>query len=193
MLGGLIVGVGDRLLLPVNSLLMRMEAKPFAINAAELAAAAACSICFAKKQIWTAILLLLIHGVFDYLDGGMHRIIQESGKSIRSNSFTHVAADKLSDMLLFLSLGWGRFIPWWLSVTACTATVLASICGLWGKHCHGLQISHCIFDRSDKIIAILLLSPFSFFALGIYAVVAMNATVIVQRCWWIIANKKASL
>jgi phosphatidylglycerophosphate synthase len=183
MLGSFIIGIGDRLLMPLNSWLMRVEAKPYAINAAELAAAAACSVCFAKKQIAPAILLLLIHGVFDYLDGGVQRIIRKSGESVHSNPFSHVATDKLSDMLLFLSLGWGRLIPWWLSLAACVATVLASICGLWGNHRQGLPISHCLFDRSDKIITILLLSPFLFFSLAVFAVLAMNATVIAQRCW----------
>jgi len=192
MLGGLIVETGDRLFRPVNTALMKAEAKPFAMNVAELAAAAACGVCFARRQLLPAVSLLLIHGMFDYLDGGIRRSIQKSGENVRSTVFTHVAVDKISDMLLFLSLGWGRFVPWWLGIAACISTVAVSLCGLWGERRRGLQLSYCLFDRSDKIIVLLLLSPFSLLKLGVFASVAMNATVIAQRCRRMAAGKRLS-
>jgi hypothetical protein len=111
MLGGYIVQIGDGALAPINAWLTKAGVKPFAMNVAELATAAACGICFARRQILPSILLLIIHGMFDYLDGGVHRSIQKSGKRIHSRKFAHTATDKLSDVLLFLSLGWGRLIP----------------------------------------------------------------------------------
>jgi len=111
MLGGFIAKIGDRLLMPATRRLANAGVPAALMNYLELASGVACATCLAQRLIPSAVALLMVHGLFDYLDGGLRRGTVQLGKTISPVRLLHTVVDKLSDVLLFLSLAWGGLFP----------------------------------------------------------------------------------
>ncbi len=183
MLGPILVQTGDRLLNSVNRRLVNYGVVPGWMNSLEFASAVACSVCLAQRAVPAAVMLLLIHGVFDYLDGGLRRAAVRLGREFAPAPFLHTVTDKLSDVFLYLSLAWGGWIWWWLGATASVVTVAASAVGWWGQQRRVKRREDCLFDRSDRILVLLVLFPCSLFVPAVTAAFLMNLAVLVERIW----------
>jgi phosphatidylglycerophosphate synthase len=153
------------------------------MNSLELASAVACSVCFAQRMVPAAVLLLLIHGMFDYLDGGLRRAAVRVGREFAPAPFLHTVTDKLSDVFLYLSLAWGGWIGWWLGATASVVAVAVSVLGWWGQRRRVKRREDCLFDRSDRILVLLVLFPCSLFVPAVATTFLMNLAVLVERIW----------
>lgn len=181
MTGGIVIKLGDRLLGQLNRTLAKAGATPTLANMLELAAAAGCSICLSKRFLGAALSLLAIHALFDYLDGGLQRTGLITHTKQHLGKFQHMLVDKLSDALLFTGAAIGKLVPFWLAIAATTATVIVSLTGLLCTYIRSLKRDDCVFDRADRILAILLLFPFSLFRLALLTSIVMNVAVTLQR------------
>ena len=181
MLGDAVIRLGDRFLSRANRRLANAGASPHLMNGLEMLSALACGVCFAQHQIPGAVILLVVHGCFDYLDGGLRRAAPWQGKRTVLEPFLHTIADKVSDAVLFFSLAWGGLVPWWLGVTATLATVSVSLLGWWAHNRRGIAREACLFDRSDRLLVLVFLTPLSLFVPAVLATVFMNAVIFGQR------------
>lgn len=190
MLGRSVIRVADQFLAPANRRLARAGVTPPLVNGLEFASGIACGACFAQSRVAPAVVLLVLHGFFDYLDGGLQRAAPEVGQRLARLPFMHTITDKLSDVLLFLSLALGGWVAWGLGIAASAATVAASLLGWWGQQRQRLQRETCLFDRSDRILVLLVLSPFRLFTTAVLATVIMNLAVVAQRMWSLMRSRR---
>ena len=181
MLGSIIVQTGDGLLGSVNRRLASYGVPPGLMNGLEFASAVACGVCLAQRMVPAALLLLLIHGLFDYLDGGLRRAAVHTGRRFAPAPLRHTVIDKLSDVFLYLSLAWGGWTGWWLAATASVMTVAVSVVGWWGQRRRVKQREDCLFDRSDRILVLLVLFPCSLFVPAVITTFLMNLAVLAER------------
>jgi phosphatidylglycerophosphate synthase len=183
VLGPTIVRTGDRLLGSVNRRLASYGVPPWWMNSLEFASAVVCGVCLAQRMVPAGVLLLVIHGMFDYLDGGLRRAAVRGGRQFAPAPFLHTVADKLSDVFLYLSLAWGGWIGWWLGAAASVVTVAVSTVGWWGQRRRGKRREDCLFDRSDRILVLLVFFPCSLFVPAVATTFLMNLAVLGERIW----------
>jgi phosphatidylglycerophosphate synthase len=181
MLGRFVLAVGDRLLKRPNRWLARAGVTSQVMHGLELASALACAGCLAEGLILPAIALLALHGLFDYLDGGIRRAAMPPGPATIQFPYLHAVVDKISDSVLFLALAWNGSIGWGLSLAALSATFAATVLGFWGQAKWRLRREACMFDRSDRILLLLILSPFSLFMPAVLGATAMSLVVVAER------------
>jgi len=191
VLGGVVVRLGDRLLGRVNRWLARAGVPPLLLNGLEFLSAIGCGACLAQRRLAPAIALLAVHGVCDYLDGGLQRAAPVAHAPSVSAPFLHAVGDKLSDLFLYLALGWGGWVAWWLAVAAAFASVAATAVGWWGESRRQLKRDACLFDRSDRIVVLLVLAPCARFAPAALAAVLMSLVDLAQRWRWLRAPRAA--
>jgi len=68
-------------------------------------------------------------------------------------------------------------------VAASVATVAVSVLGLWGQRKLALRRERSLFDRSDRVIVLVVLFPFALFTEAVLATAMMNLAVLLQRVW----------
>jgi phosphatidylglycerophosphate synthase len=193
MLGEAIKTVGDRFLPPLNRLLLKKRATPLLANVYSFFAAAGCGICFVSKSIRLALIFLIIHGYFDYLDGALKR---QNNLHLRNNSnelSRHAVFDKLGDITIFSSLAWAGYVEIWLAVTTCVSTISVTLVGFFAENKGLFKRDAALFDRSDRIVIFFLFCLFGYMAYACIAVLVMSVTVIIQRCFYIIYHKPTDL
>jgi phosphatidylglycerophosphate synthase len=183
MTGAWVVGIGDRIFAPACRRLARSRASAIAVNAISLAAAVACGAAFATKWVWVAVLLLIFHGFFDYADGALRRAAQSPREAALGDVLRHTAVDKLSDLCVYLSLAYAGLAPWWLSIATCASSVTASALGVLGHVTRRIRREDSLVDRSDRIIAMIVLCALSLFSAAVVVSTLLSLIVTVQRAF----------
>lgn len=175
MLGPLIVRTGDHLFIGATSRLHRLGLRPFAANVLEVAAGILAAGLFASGMRLAGVAALILHGSFDYLDGALARA-GAAGSSITRHALT----DKLSEAIIFAGLAFGGLVPFWLSLAVIVAVIGTTWLGLHGQK-KGARREQAVFDRSDRLLALILLGAFADLSLGAWTNLVMTLAVCGQR------------
>ncbi|MGQ9652340.1 MAG: CDP-alcohol phosphatidyltransferase family protein [Phycisphaerae bacterium] len=183
MLGPLIVRTGDRLFISATSRLRRLGLKPLAANVLEVGAGILAAGLFASGMRLAGLAALILHGGFDYLDGALARA-GAKGSSIRRHALT----DKLSEVIIFTGLAFGGLVPFWLSFAVIAAVIGTTWLGLYGWK-KGARREQAVFDRSERLMALILLGVFADLSFGAWTNLAMALAVCGQR----LANRPAAV
>jgi hypothetical protein len=178
-----VIKFGDRILERANRRLAAVGLPPLLVNGLKLGSALACGVCFAQRSVLPAVLFLLAHGYLDYLEGAVRRAAKIAARAVHPAPVLHSLFDKLSDIALFLSLGWAGWITWQLSAAASAATVTATVLGYSVGRRGALPTVTCSFDRADKLFVLLVSSPFALFKSAVIVTVTMNLIVVFERTW----------
>jgi phosphatidylglycerophosphate synthase len=182
MLGNVVRNIGDRAASALISRLARVGMRPGTCNVCEVIAAVCSGAALACKYPGPALILFVLHGFFDYLDGALRR----SGVPAVSNDVLraerdHALADKAAELALLLGIAIGEWAPWGLVMAAMVSSLVATLTGFWACRARGIPRDRSVFDRTDRMLVLfgcLLLRQIMF---GLYAIVIMNCIIIVQR------------
>lgn len=175
MLGPLIVRTGDRLFTSATSRLHRLGLRPFTANVLEVAMGILAASLFASGMRLAGLVALILHGGFDYLDGALARA-GAAGSSITRHALT----DKLSEAIIFTGPAFGGLIPFGLSLAVIAAAIGATWLGLHGPK-KTARREQAVFDRSDRLLSLILLGLFADLSLGAWTNLAMALAVCGQR------------
>lgn len=172
--------------------LARLEIQPWMINLSEVLSAFACGYFFFSQNLTLAMTCLLLNGVFDYLDGGVSRARLTLGKPLQNAGKTfHILADKISEVVIFSGMIAGKFAYWYLGTVAIMTCLLLTITGLWLQNKNWFDLENSLFDRADRLIALLLLCSFGYFNLALIVVSLLNIIEFIHRAW-VFAGAKRS-
>lgn len=186
MLGERIKLIGDRSLLVFNRVIIKIGGTPLVENIGSIITALGCGACFLFRYPKPGLMLLILHGYFDYLDGAIRRARQSHIDYSQNEPDRHALFDKLSDIAIFLPLIWGGYIGWWLGLATCISLVTVTLIGVYAEKLDLLERSHAIFDRSDRLIAFIVIGIAGFIWYACFTVFAMSLVVILQRSFAIV-------
>lgn len=93
----------DKALMPIGRSLQRAGVSPNAVTAAGVAMAGGCAVAIALGNFPLAVLLLLLTGLPDALDGA---VAKAAGVAGPRGAFLDSTSDRLSDALLFAGAAW---------------------------------------------------------------------------------------
>ncbi len=93
----------DRGIAPIGKRLQKAGVSPDAVTAVGVVMAAACGVAIGLGQFPLAVLLLILTGLPDALDGA---VAKAGGKAGPRGAFLDSVSDRLSDGLLFAGAGW---------------------------------------------------------------------------------------
>jgi len=176
MLGTLIVRGGDRALAGANQRLRRLGMRPYMANACELIAAGAAAALFAWGLPDAGLAAIVVHGWFDYLDGALSRAGAAGGSMRR-----HACVDKACEALIFTGAAAGGLMSGWLVLAVVAASILGTWLGLRATARHGPARQGALFDRSDRIIVLVMVGAVLNVNLAAWAVLTMSLLVCGQR------------
>jgi hypothetical protein len=184
MIGDLCRRIGDRLFSPVNTACARWGVRKGEINALCLATGVLSGAFYALALAPGGWILLVCHGFFDYLDGGTRRTGLRNQQEPRIFGLdTHVAVDKLGEVAVFSGLAFGGIASPWLAVAALGSSLIVTAYGRLLSRRGQAYPEHSIFDRADRVLAILIIGPLAGYEVSLIAVVLMNGVIIGQRVW----------
>jgi phosphatidylglycerophosphate synthase len=182
MLGNLARKMGDRLFGRVNARLTRAGVAPEWTYALALASALSSSLSFLRGLPWLGLTLVTLHGIFDYLDGGLRRTRGEGGPSPRVLGMdAHALVDKTSEVALFAGLAGGGWVNWPLGIAGAITSVAVTVVGRCARRWLALDPARVLFDRTDRVLAILLAGSLGAFEIALVLVCLMNLTILLQR------------
>ncbi|MGD9497351.1 MAG: hypothetical protein AB7Y46_13715 [Armatimonadota bacterium] len=181
MLGDPAKCVAERLLAPVNRRLARAGASPVLAHLGEVAMAAATGALLARRRPRAAIATFVAHCWCDYLDGALRRTGEATVRQAPLPAdLAHALSDKLAEALIFAGAALGRLVSWPLAVLALIASCLSTITG-FALQRKGIPRDHAIFDRTDRMGALLTGLLAGSVGPALLAACAMGLLVILQR------------
>lgn len=129
---------------------------------------------------WWALLILVLSGVTDYLDG---KIARHYGLVTRLGQLLDPAADRLYILSTLLGLAWRDIIPWWLVVALLARELMIAALGpLLRRHRLPIPPVHFI----GKLATFCLICAFPLILLGVQPAIA-GAIVLALGwafAWW---------
>ncbi|MFC5382444.1 CDP-alcohol phosphatidyltransferase family protein [Aquipuribacter nitratireducens] len=114
-------GSGEREAITTTVVSDRVLTVPNAISLARLACVPLFAAFIVRDQDLLALLVLLLAGVSDYVDGVLAR---RWGQVTRLGQLLDPAADRLYVTAALLGLGWREVLPWWLVLTVVVREVV---------------------------------------------------------------------
>lgn len=187
MLGHWVRRAGDRVFRSANIRLARAGVGSKWVYTLALASAAACGLAFAQGFRRVGLAMLVLHGFFDYLDGGLRRARAESGPRARWMGMdAHAAVDKVSEIVLFAGLAGGKWTGWPLAVSAAGSSVVLTLVGGGAKRWLGVDPQRVLFDRSDRLFVVLIAGALGAFDVASALVCVINGVVLLQRVTYMI-------
>ena len=187
MLGNLVRKIGDNLFQHTNASLVRAGAKPEWAYTLSLASAAAASIAFVSRWLWVGLILLVFHGTFDYLDGGLRRA---SGQGNQRPKWwrmdAHALVDKASEVILIAGLIGGKWAGWPLGIAAAMSSIVVTVVGMSAKRWFDIDPGRVLFDRTDRLLVLLLAGMMGAFNIALALVCLMNGIILFQRVVYIL-------
>lgn len=182
MLGNFCRSCGDYVCGRIALRLAHLEIPQWMINFSQVSFAVACGFFLLSKNLTLAIICLFLSGVFDYLDGGVARARLSLGKPLKSSgTLRHVLTDKISEIIIFSAMIAGKFAYWPLGMAAIITCLLLTVTGVWLRNKNLFELEDSLFDRADRIIALLLLCSFGFFNLVLVVISLLNVTEFTHR------------
>jgi phosphatidylglycerophosphate synthase len=182
MLGKLVRKAGDRAFRPINAGLARAGVKSQWVYALALASAAASGVMFLGGRRWAGLVLLVLHGILDYLDGGLRRARGQGDQRARWLGMdAHAVVDKVSEVILFAGLAGGGWVGWPLAIGAGISSLAVTVVGGSARRWAGVDPSRALFDRADRLFVLLLAGVFRAFDTALGLVCAMNGVILLQR------------
>ena len=181
MLGHWIVDLGDHLLGTMNTALHRRGMRPQHANLCEFVTALAAGGLFASRHALLATGVLLVHGVCDYLDGGLTRVAIEESDDDAAEMRRHALVDKAGDILILGGITCSGLIPWSLGLAAMLSSVAITGVGLFALTRFRIPRARSAIDRSDRIMVLIGAALISALPLGCFAVLVLNLFGTAQR------------
>jgi phosphatidylglycerophosphate synthase len=162
----------------------RSGMQPWMMNLCAVASAFASGYFFFSHNILLALLCLFFHGVFDYMDGGISRALLSLGKrTSRYGTSFHVWADKLSEVAIFSGMIAGNIVRWDLGLLAIATCLILTLFGRWVQHKGLFNLDRSLFDRTDRLVVLLLFCSLSRFQLAVIMVSVLNIVELIQRLY----------
>ena len=110
-------------------------------------------IAFYLRLIWLGVLLILVTGLFDMLDGAVARA---SGKATRFGAVLDHVLDRYSEYFILLGIALGGFVDWYWSVFALFGMIMASFTRAKAESVGGLaSCTVGIAERQEKLLLII--------------------------------------
>ena len=187
MLGHWVRRAGDRIFRHTNTRLTYAGVGSKWAYALALVSAAAGGLAFAQGSLWAGLALLVLHGFFDYLDGGLRRARGEHGPRPRWLGMdAHAVVDKVSEVMLCAGIAGGRWTGWPLAMGAAGSSIVLTLVGGWANRWLGVDPQRALFDRSDRLFVLLASGAFGAFDVALVLVCVMNGVVLLQRAIYIL-------
>lgn len=187
MLGHWVRRVGDWMFRRTNVQLAHAGVGSRLVYVLALASAVACGMAFAQRFLWAGLTLLVLHGFFDYLDGGLRRVRAEHCPRPRWLGMdAHAVVDKVSEVMFFAGLAVGKWAGWPLALGAASSSVVLTLVGSGAKKWLGVDPQRALFDRSDRLFVMLMAGTFGAFDVALALVCVLNGVVLLQRAGYIL-------
>lgn len=182
MLGESLKRIADTPLRGAVARAASMGVRPEFALVSQVLCGAVSGVAFALRSSTVGLAFFLLHGLFDYLDGALRRTGRASTwLDGRAAENAHAASDKASELFLFAGLAAGGWSPWWLAALAALASVGATLAGIWLRDRRKISRRQALFDRSDRMLLLLVSLVTGAPSLGLAATVALSAVVLLQR------------
>jgi phosphatidylglycerophosphate synthase len=184
MTGGMIRHLGDLTLGRLCRFLAGRPLSPSAYSAIGVGwGAAAGALIWSGHHGWSLVAIFLA-GLFDYLDGGVSRLRYGPNQTgWRYATAFHVLCDKTSDTVIVLGIAVAGLVGWPMALFAVISGVTLTATGRLGVYRERLELERSIFDRSDRILCLLILGLFGYWHAAVTGMCLMNTIGIAQRIY----------
>jgi hypothetical protein len=118
------------------------------------------------------------------MDGGISRALLSLGKrTSRYGTSFHVWADKLSEVAIFSGMIAGNIVRWDLGLLAIATCLILTLFGRWVQHKGLFNLDRSLFDRTDRLVVLLLFCSLGRFQLAVIMVSVLNIVELIQRLY----------
>jgi phosphatidylglycerophosphate synthase len=138
---------------PLGNSLSKTGISPNALTFIATLISLVSGVAFCLRLIWLGVLLILVTGFFDMLDGAVARA---SGKATRFGAVLDHVLDRYAECFILVGIALGGFVDWYWSVFALFGMIMASFTRAKAESVGGLaSCTVGIAERQEKLLLII--------------------------------------
>ncbi len=162
-----------------------VKTNPNRITAISLVTGITAGFFFAYNYFLSAIILLILSGLMDLLDG---EIAKKLGKETKRGDIADHVADRIVDMSIFIGLAFSSAVRTEIGLITAIAVLMISYLGTQSQAVLGERLYKGVLGRFPRTVAVLVLTALSIFNYrfiyyGMNFILGLAVLTILERLW----------